>query len=74
MYPSRIGFAVLDDVSDALDDAGEVRLYELANLIARDVPHVFVAAPQALSELESGPRIVVEKRADCSKIVEVRMA
>ena len=73
MYPSRLGFVVLDDCKDALDDAGNTRLYELARMLAKEVPHVFIAAPQALTEMEDGPRIVVEKRADCSKIVEVRL-
>jgi hypothetical protein len=73
MYSPRISVTCLDDVLSALDDVGEVQVQDLAELIARQQDHVFVAVPR-LPSIVKGNLIKVRKEQDISRVVEVRYA
>lgn len=66
---SPLNFVVLDDAGSDLDDTGIEAIHALAEILAKEMPHVLIAAPHDYACIPINAVVRVEKRNGVSKII-----
>ena len=69
MQKSKIDFIVLDDAISDLDESGSQSIVDLAEVLSKEVGHVFVTLPQDLATLRQDKVLRVSKENGVSRIV-----